>query len=757
MVNVPDDLEPVEPVDIGDVSVEKIIEVALERGLFYFDLETTGLNPRRDRIEGIAIYIPPTNIIDEIGRLHAIEDGRPIGVVREGPALRAWLPFVPDTMRVAHRSKSNPKKIVYVSLRDPLDQRETMEKLRPLFETHTKVVGIAHNAKFDGSFMIHSPGADRPYRLNLRLGDSMLLDFLGEENSKQYGLKHRVKLLLGYEMTTYEDVAKYRRQLTLPFMAGRIKPIGAYAMEDCVWGYNLFVKGYRRIMEEDESGVLEKIYWKIDMEVCKIIEEMESAGVLIDWRWLRKVSAKLEDEKDDILSKIEERLGYGLNPKSAPQVSDLLFSPKDRGGLGLSIKAVPYKEGGGHYATGSKEIGHLKRADKLVEYILKWRSLDTVQSSFAIKIANIVQEDPEGRLHAKFNQTGTQIFRLSSSDPVNFQNQPRNKKLIRKAFCAHLPEEPEIIKAIENAEERKRREDELLILFGADYSQIELRVAAHLSGDANMIEVYRMVGGCKADDGKPCARYKIWVCEECDKKDRPSKFTPPDDVTPDRCPNCGSDNIEHQKRCRHVDIHQRTSEDVKVPRNPLAKNLNFGSLYRIGPDRFCQYADLYDENGDPRVDYAREVLDGWFSAYSAIRPFHQETENYLRKNNWVAQTLTGRRHRLWTAKLENEYEAVTKGIQFQVSGSAQDIIKMAMIHIVQERVRKISQARPAERKLWKKFRFLLQVHDEIVLEGPHVLRYEIKDLIERNMRGAASLRIPLESTAKFGQSWDDIH
>jgi hypothetical protein len=740
----------------------------------------------------------------------------------------------------------------------------------------------------------------------------------------------------------------------------------------------------------------------------------------------------------------------------------------------------------------------------------------------------------------------------NSSDPINFQNQPRKKKLIRKSFVGHLPQEIDEIKKIDSPEERKRRQDELILLFGADYSQIELRVAAHLSGDPNMIEVYSSPV-CAAEDGKPCPAYKIWACDECDKQGRKATktFTPPDGTEPKVCPTCSSESIEHKKQCRHVDIHTRTAEDVGVPRNPLAKcldgstlvrtvsgvktieslvpstgapghhepievaladgrggyvksssaifrhnrptkivvtkraiviatedhrfqvigdldsldpatpgyrhipglslveaknlekgmklpvatigeagrnqdhawhahltpqsvrlnpftkeigdgpaeivlnedwayfagmfhgdgcasgngcvithghtdeyepwrkivraacdklglptvvtsdkrntrigsrivrryfaslglckeagksgfktmsvpwwvldggpkiiwsylaglfdtdgtvgqktsgtvsvtmkspefagqiafllrelgmpvlvqpgfnktyerwyytihvlgeglerfqrycpmrhpdkqvrlternetirrrcapsddevllvldggertvydfnvenddhlylqgglighnNLNFGNLYRIGGERFCQYADLYDERGEPRVEYAREVIRGWFQAYPGIKPFHLLTEQSLRDNGWIAYTITGRRHRLKQSSILNEYEAITQGIQFQVSGTAQDIIKIAMRNIVKERETKIANARPAERRLWKKHRMLIQVHDELIQEGPYALRYEIKDLIERNMKGAAKLRVPLESTAKFGQTWDDVH
>lgn len=765
-------------IDTGNVSPKEFIRFAKARGVFVFDLETTGLDPLTDKIEGIALYVPEHNVVDEVG-CHFNRDG----AVRTGPEIMAWYPFVdktvymyvqPDETRMEREARLRyeqsgldedrqiwkaltPEPVLH-DLRKPVDQRDTMEALRPLFED-PDLICIAHHAKFDEAFLLHSPGADGPMPIHCQLADSMLLDFLGDENSLKYGLKHRVKKLLGHEMTTYEDAAKLKRQQVLPFMSDKILPLGLYAIGDVTWTWKLFDHAYRRLMAEDPTGRLERIFWNIDMRISRILREMECAGVLIDYTWLREVASKLQDQKDEILTRIEHRVGGKFNPNSPLEVSALLFGSKEQGNLGLPTKAVSVGEGG-IYKTGNKEIGHLKRADPIVADIIKWRSLDTVQNSFAIKIANIVRENSDGRLHSGFNQARTKIYRLSSSDPVNFQNQPRDKNLIRKAFCGHLPE-PNVIDAL--AELNKPIPDDRIYLFGSDYGQVELRIAAHLSGDKGMIEVYCGGKPCKmGDGGAPCVRYKHWVCDDCEKakKGDHALFLPPDGVTPTECPHCRSTKIEHQKRCRHVDLHQRTAEDVGVPRNPLAKNLNFGSLYRIGPFRFCQYADLYDDKGEPRIQFAESVLKGWYEAYPAIPIFHQETEELVKHNGWIARTITKRRRRLLKDRMENEYKAITQAIQYQVSGSAQDILKIAMVRIADEREKKIANARPAARRLWEKTRFLIQVHDEILLEGCWGIKDEIKEMIHRNMVQVGvdfNLRVPLTTDVKCGRTWDDVH
>ena len=1685
-----------EEIDIGNVPPGELLDRIRTRGTFVFDLETTALDPLVDKIEGISFYVP---------------DGE------KSAPLRAWYPFVEDTVlqyvqpdetpeeqhaRIKYDRTGDPddKKVwelhrqqpAIQNLRPALNQRETMEALRPIFENHPDIIGVGHHVKFDVGFLNFSSGCERGISMNMKLADSMLADFLCDENHYAYGLKQRVKAVFGHEMVTYEDAARLKRQQVLPFMADTVQPLGIYAMEDAYWTWKLYEHGMDRLRAETPRGELERIFWGIDMKICRILGEMECAGVLIDWRWLRQVAENLANEKDEILVRIEKKVGYTLNPKSSVKVSELLFGQPEQGGLGLSTKAV--KQGkSGQYSTGSKEINHLRRAGEvrdetgkiiqhsLVADILDWRSLDTVRTNFAVTIGKLAQAAHDGRVHSHFNQTNTVVARLScvsgstelpifigdehfhrsikiadiwrfagqtvkivthtgrkqrvlhlinkgpglmfevttddgnsirctpdhrfltvegwcalkslklgdrlvraevrspqawsgavraemgfgppivsthlrgghpsrqvedsrlrpvkrdrahmqgdlrvgvsaplswleyaatrsrrdyandadvgsaksvegvptlrgilrgdirkrqshaggggarvwcishgshlcgeslpgihgqdaneartpharredttgnlfsegasgraserraddgadrrttrsggvyrgdghapsryrweprrvdvvaddalqpgvrgadgtepatrcaarrladvlrrsrgdlsapsdaccaieavqldgaqsdapqrdqtrapdvlsepsrdaalqgadsggdtassvvrllqelasglrlagevargrggrrlalqghadsgqrpsqereapstrlpavavhdrgcgqasadsgegdrqhhwtriigiapigveavwdieveedhsyiahgfvnhnSSDPFNFQNQPRDRNLIRKAFCAHQPDEPEQIKLIQDAAERKVREDELMLLWGVDYSQIELRVICHLSGDKAMMEVYSTAGG-KCVHGEadgPCSRFQYWVCDDCDKNDKTkdraeSIYLPTTPEDGKRCPRCAGPKVKHQKRCRHVDLHQRTAEDVKVERDPLSKcldgrtllsasidgkprlltikslfetachdaipgehssvnndasyevsdgrsglrrlrsglvrptratkivvtkravvvatddhrfqvigdglgalpldtpgykhvvgmslveaaqlekgmklplgdaehpratesefhcerspvevklnpftkeigdgpatitlderwayfagmfagdgcasgnacvithghseeyeswrqtvraacdaiglptslsgdkrntrigsrvvrhyfaglglcrerehysgererrsgqkimeipqwvfdggpsiawsylaglfdtdgtvgkaragtasvttkypefagqiamllrwlgmpvlvspsfnktyeryyyaihvlgeglgrfqtycplrridkvdrltarneeikrrcapsddevllvldggkrevydfhvesddhlylqgglighnNLNFGVCYRIGPDRFCQYADLYDEKGDPRVDYAAQVIESWFANYESIKPFHAATERSLRSNGWIAQTLTGRRRRLSQERSISEFKAVSEGIHFQVCGTAQDIIKAAMLHIIEDRDRRIAKAGPAEARLWRKVRILVQVHDELLGEAPAVLRPEVKEMVDRHMKTAATLRVPLEASTKFGRTWDDVH
>lgn len=403
-----------------------------------------------------------------------------------------------------------------------------------------------------------------------------------------------------------------------------------------------------------------------------------------------------------------------------------------------------------------------------------------------------VEEDASYVAHGFLNH--------NSSNPVNLQNQPTGDELIRKAFCARLPDPSEdhfkklrldemalYERLVHGMEIGELLNDPTLQLYSADYSQIELRVAAHLSGDKGMIEVYQTGHPCTHDDGDSCERYKWWECKTehdvggenvkcgytwvpgapttCSKchgakieiELPKAEWRPKTPGAPTACPKCSGEKIEHQERCRHVDLHTRTAEDANVPRNPLAKNLNFGVLYRIGALRFCQYANLYDKNGEPRVEYAEQVIKAWFAAYPDIHPFHLATEASLKSNGWYACTLTGRRRRLDKERWKNEYRAVTQGIQFQVSGSAQDILKRAMIDIAIEFQKRIARATLAVRRLWKKVKLILQVHDEITYVGPVCLEHEIIEIINTKMAGAATLKVPIPANCKAGRTWQHVH
>jgi DNA polymerase I-like protein with 3'-5' exonuclease and polymerase domains len=575
------------------------------------------------------------------------------------------------------------------------------------------------------------------------------------------------------------------------------KPLGAYAMDDVEWTWKLYEWAMASIRKQDPSGRLEKVFWNIEMPLTKMIVEMQTTGVCIDYSWLTEVHEdlvfKMDDAYEDVMEEVNKRLARAKSPEavvgdqfglfggdgdgapaivrkgtrdwrvkppnfnSPKDVSHLLFEPAENSGIGLPTESLadtmqkkfeakhiayrkklkagkspkmPVKEEM-QWPTDNSSISRFKvREPIIVTGILDWRSYDTVDNSFAAKIMGIVEKEPDGRLYSQFIQTGTVIGRLSSKNPVNLMNLPRGKDLIRKAVCSMLADDMD-----GPIGTMKDRNDEYLlghgpdmtvgceddiVLFGCDYDQIELKVAAHLSKDKAMLEVYRAAGVCQEG---------MYGCEFYQKKGR----------------------------CRHCDLHQRSAEDIKVDRQ-LAKPFNFGLMYRMGPYTLCSNAGLYMRSGAPRKRYARSLSKLWFKAYPGIKRYHEKHERMLPGNNYLSYTLTGRRRRLNKDYKLNPFKAVTQAIQFSISGTAQDIMKTAMRRMheaLAERVKNASSER--ERYLWSLVKLILQVHDEVIGQCPRVLIPEVKDIVEIAMSGAASLDVPLTATCEFGQCWDFIH
>ena len=728
-----------DPTDTCEVSIPFLMEAIKREGVFAYDLETTGLSPRDDRIEGVAFYVP--NEVDPTV-----------------PPVRAWFPFTDGTMDHTVDAEVIP-------LRETMDQVSTMEKLRPIWLLED-VIAVRHNGIFDDAFLYLASGLDDPLIIKNIIADSMLADYVADERRKRYGLKIRVEDVFNHRMTTYNEAVGGQAV----FGFARKKPLGVYACDDTAWTYRLWKWAMDFVRSQDppkkqkddwispydqlrirrgehvEPGVyssLEKIFWKIEMKIQRILMEMELTGCFIDWEWLVTVQERITEQKKEIEEEFKNKVGWMPNLRSPKQVSDFLYRPPEKGGLGLPTKGVDYNEDLDQYATGDKAIKHRVKQFPLVGKLLKYRSLGVIESSFCTKLIDLAREDPKQRIYARFRQTGTVIGRLSSADPVNLMNQPRDKDLIRKAFCAHLEDE----------HDPERLE---LCLIDADYGQMELRMAAHLANERNMIEVYSTVGGCShGQNGGPCERYTFYECFQCHKKAPPKMIH-----GQPACSNCNAmgDLIEHQKRCRHVDLHQRTSEDVGVPRNPLAKNANFGLLYRMGAPKFCIYAGLFDDNGDPQLEYGQELITKWHQAYPGIATWHERTIHQLVRDNYIAYNIAKRRRRLDVEWKINEYRAGTQAIQFRVSGSCQDLIKLAMIRLYETRESKIANCRPAEAKEWAKFRFLIQVHDELIFQGPKCMKEELCELVKVSMEGVATnMRVPFVADARAGRTWDELH
>ena len=405
------------------------------------------------------------------------------------------------------------------------------------------------------------------------------------------------------------------------------------------------------------------VFREIEMPLTRILADMEERGILLDRAYLDKLSRLVGLHLDSLRSSIHKDAGEEFNINSSQQLSRILFEK-----LGLAPHGLRKTPKGGVISTGAQELEKLKDRHPIVKKVLDWRELVKLKTTYIDTLPG--QADPQmGRVRTTFNQTGTSTGRLSSSDP-NLQNIPVMSELgreIRKAFTAPKG----------------------WLLCSFDYSQIELRVAAHLAKDEKMVEAFG-----RGEDIHTRTAAQIY-------------HVSPDKVTPDL--------------------------------RRAAKTLNFGVLYGMGPQAFAESTGL-----DP--EEARTFIAEYFREFSGIRDYIERTKQFARDNGYV-ETLFGRRRFIpeinspnWRMKREAERMAVNMPVQGSATG---DIIKLAMI-AVDKWIRK--------EKVGNDVRLLLQVHDELVFEVKKDAMLVVPG-IRTVMEEAARLDVPLVVDVKAGDNW----
>ena len=411
------------------------------------------------------------------------------------------------------------------------------------------------------------------------------------------------------------------------------------------------------------GGLLEQnnqndLYYNIELPLIEVLADMEYLGFKVDMEHLVEYSGELEEKITVLTSEIYNLAGEEFNINSPKQLGIILFEK-------LELPVVKKTKTG--YSTDAEVLDQLSDRHDIILKILEYRQLVKLKSTYVEGLINVINPDT-GKIHSSFNQTVTVTGRISSTEP-NLQNIPIKLEMGRKIRKVFIPS------------------SEDFILLDADYSQIELRVLAHITGDKNMIEAFK-------------------------------------------------DN---------EDIHTSTASKVfGIPKEevtPLmrtrAKAVNFGIVYGIGD--FSLSRDL----GIARKD-ARKYIDEYLDKYPDVKKYMHDTVTEGKKYGFVS-TLFGRRRYLPEIKSGNfnirsfgERIAMNTPIQ----GSAADIIKIAMVKVHGEL---------KKRKL--KSRLILQVHDELIIEGYKDEKDEVERLLKESMENAAKLSVPLIVDVKTGNSW----
>lgn len=411
-----------------------------------------------------------------------------------------------------------------------------------------------------------------------------------------------------------------------------------------------------------ERDGLERLFHDIELPTAAVLAEMEETGIAVDAEALRNVARELGEEAARLERECYELAGRDFNLNSPIQLRDILFNQ-----LKLGVRGLKKTKSG--YSTDADTLEKLAAVHPMPRKLLEYRAVTKLKSTYADALGSLIDQR-SGRIHTTFHQALTATGRLSSSDP-NLQNIPTRTEdglRIRRAFVAAPGH----------------------VLLSADYSQIDLRVLAHLSADPTLTSAFR--------EGQ--------------------------------------------------DIHVRTAtellgvppQQVDLNARRIAKTINFGIIYGMGPQR------LAAELGIPLAE-ASDYIKRYFERLDGVRNFMDETLAKAREAGYVT-TMYGRRRYLpelrspeGGARAQAERIAINTPIQ----GTAADLIKVAMIRLAAELKHRGLAAR-----------MLLQVHDELLVEVKENVLEQTKEVVKREMEGAAALMVPLKADLKWGPNWAQL-
>ena len=480
-----------------------------------------------------------------------------------------------------------------------INKKDILKEFFKIFEDEM-IAKIGHNLKYD--ILILKQGG---ISVKGTLFDTMIASYLINPNKPVHSLEEVALEYLSYRKKTFMEVLGKKSS----FSEVSLEEAVPYASEDASLSHELKEILFNKLREND----LENIYFNIEMPLVYVLADMEEAGVKIDTDKLKGISKELERELDGIQRRIYFLAGEEFNINSPKQLSKVLFH---------SLGFQPRKKTKTGFSTEISVLEYLAESHELPGEILNYRSLNKLKTTYIDVLPTLINPKT-GRIHTSFNQTATATGRLSSSDP-NLQNIPiRGEwgKRIRETFIAEAGIESESTRSHRT---ESQREDNLLL--SADYSQVELRILAHLSQDYGLIDAFR----------------------------------------------------------NNLDIHTRTaSEILGIPIDKvtpdirrIAKTVNFGVIYGISPFGLSETLSI-------SMDDAKKYIEQYFNRHLGVKSYIERTIEEARNRGYVS-TLFGRRRAIPEIKNKNSnirQQGERLAINSPIQGTAADIIKIAMINI----------------------------------------------------------------------------
>jgi DNA polymerase-1 len=537
-----------------------------------------------------------------------------------------------------------------------LPKDRVLNALQPIFGKPDGRL-VAHNASYDVDVL-----EEAGMQFAGLAWDTMIAEWLISP-SGEHGLKSVAFRRLGVEMTPITDlIGTGAKQITMAQVP--VEQAAPYAAADADMTLRLVP-----VQEPElEKANARRLFDEVEMPLVPVIVAMERAGIALDVATLKEMAVGLTQRLAELEADINSYLSAPININSTQQLGQALFDE-----LKLPTERIS-KTKSGYYSTAAGVLEKLRGVHPIIELILDHREISKLLGTYVEALPRLVNSRT-GRIHTSFNQTGAITGRISSSNP-NLQNIPMRTELgrqVRKAFVA----------------------DPGWRLMAADYSQVELRVLAHLCQDTALIDAFR----------------------------------------------------------HDMDIHATTAaavygvdfDAVSIEQRSFAKRVNFGLLYGMSSFRLAQ------ETGMPRAE-AEQFVREYFDRFPGVAEYLNETKRLAAKRGYV-ETLMGRRR--YFPSLQGRSSGRTMAIQraaaereainMPVQGTAADIMKVAMRRVYD-----------ALQEGEYRARLLLQVHDELVLEVPEVELPQVVPLVREHMSNAYALVVPLKVDVKVGQNWYDM-
>ncbi len=518
------------------------------------------------------------------------------------------------------------------------------------------IAKVGHNLKYDIELLKR-----HGFEVVGSLFDTMVAEWVLNPDSGNLGLKNQAWARLGLQMTEIGAlIGTGREQKTMDQVP--LAQVVSYAGADA--DVALRLAGVLR--PELAARQQAQLFADLEMPLLPVLVDMEMAGVKLDVNWLKTLSAELTGRLAELEQQIYQHAGVEFNINSTQQLSDVLFKR-----LGLPTRGIS-KTKSGHYSTRAGVLEDLQGAHPVVDAILTHRELSKLKSTYVDALPLLVNPRT-GRVHTSYNQTGTVTGRLSSSNP-NLQNIPIRSpegRRVRRAFVA----------------------EKGCLLVSADYSQVELRVMAHVSRDEGLIAAF----------------------------------------------------------ARGEDIHATTAaavygvplDAVTYEQRRIAKAVNFGLIYGQSAYGLSKQIGI-------AVEEAEAFIKRYFERFPRVRDYMERVQREVVEQGYVETLLHRRRYFPELAPgsqlgTQARQAAQRMAINTPIQGSAADIIKLAML-----RTHRMLQ----ERRLHA--RMILQVHDELVLEAPEDEREAVIALLREAMGGAFEMVVPLKVDVEVGVNWEEM-